>query len=115
MIKGDNYATNMNFLVKKNLPVILLKTISTLHPQFKNLDQMDTTPNNISKIDEAITNIFLLLNKLFKYEPKLPIMSVSQFYSYFRGYIIQLQRHWILLNFSSISLSAKLLQLLYRH
>ncbi len=76
LVKNESYATNINFLVKKNLPVVLLKTISLLHPFFLPSAPIDNSTLNMAKMDEAVNNIYILLIKLAKNEPKLPIMSV---------------------------------------
>lgn len=75
LIKNESYGTNVNFLVKKNLTVVLLKTIASLHPLFLPLAPIDNSAVGVGKMDEAIHNIYTLLIKLAKYEPKLPIMS----------------------------------------
>lgn len=78
LVKNETYATNINFLVKKNLCVVLLKTVALLHPLFLPCAraQIENSPGSLGKMDEAMFNIYNLLIKLAKYEPKLPIMSV---------------------------------------
>ena len=70
----------MQFLVKKNFTVVLLKTIASLHPLFLQSAQVDTSAVSLLKMDDAINNINTLLIKLAKYEPKLPIMSVRVYH-----------------------------------
>ena len=79
LIKNESYGTNVNFLVKKNLTLVLLKTIASLHPLLLSSATVDNTALNIGKMDEAVNNIYILLIKLAKYETKLPIMSVRNF------------------------------------
>jgi hypothetical protein len=99
LIKNESYGANVNFLVKKNLTVVLLKTIATLYALLSSSRSIDNTAFDIGKMDDAVNNIYILLIKLAKYEPKLPIMSVRNLLYNLSDYTIQLVKRWIFFNF----------------
>lgn len=62
--KSDWQAPNLTYFAKKNLPVVLLRVLADT---FAENAAIDTSPLNVARMDEALTNVYSLLNKLSKY------------------------------------------------
>lgn len=76
---AENGIMNGSYLAKKGLCVILLQNLQTIVSEYLSpSNEMNTlTPTLSVRIDETFLNIFTLLTKLSKSEPKLALLARS--------------------------------------
>ena len=65
ILKSESQSQNLSFLAKKNLPVVLLKTLNALVEQFELIPMDD--PQNYLKMDETLSNLYTLLIRFNKH------------------------------------------------
>ncbi|KAJ3274298.1 Cytosolic carboxypeptidase 1 [Terramyces sp. JEL0728] len=72
----ESASSNMIMMTKKNLCQILLVTIYNIHHDYLNNSSISNVSLNIlQRTDEIFMNIFTILCKLSKYEPKLALLA----------------------------------------
>lgn len=75
LINGAESSTsNISFMAKKQLCPILIQSLQAIYSEhFSNPTNM--TPNLAMRVDEVCLNLFTLMSKLAKHEPKLALIA----------------------------------------
>jgi hypothetical protein len=73
---SENASTNVSLMAKKNLCPILLQCIQAIYSEhFSNQNGTNLSVNVSQRIDEVFLNVFTLISKLSKFDPKVALLA----------------------------------------